>query len=322
MTLDGRKIDHKTREGIRRKAIERIIAGEKPGKVIKDFGVHRSAVYAWIKRYKENGNDPDVLAYKNNHGPKSKLTTGDKKDLFKTITTSTPDEQKLESRIWNRETLQRYIHEHYRIKLSLSTVGRLLDDFGLASRKPLAAARAKNPDHVEKWHKEEYPGIRKEAKKSDASIYFLDKADVRSEYIEKPVHANKGLKKINKNFNFKYNPKMFYSISTKGVTHFMAIKFRFNAGSFIDLMRGIASVEKHNFFLIVYGTTVQGYKRKLKKLNDELRREIKVFHIKPSKKPGNHSQPTITHCTESEVNLNILQGFNQIRPVSRIVDGF
>lgn len=283
MAQDGRKTDHKKREEIRKKAIERINAGESPENVIKEIGYHRSAVYAWLKRYKQCGENIGSLAYKKNHGPKGKLSPEHKKAIFKAITENAPDIHMSGICFWNRETLQGYIRQHFNISISISTVGRLMLEFGLSSRKPLAAAIAKDRKSIELWRKEEYPSINKEAKRSNAAIYYLDIADVRPGYTEAPVPAKKGPKKNTAHFNFRSIPRMLYVISTKGVTYFMSLTNWFLHNEFIDLLRRIASVENRNFYLIVYGTPVQGYKRRLKRLNDELCMEIKVFHIKPNK---------------------------------------
>jgi transposase len=56
-TYDGRKIDHKTREAIRIRAVQRILDGESPEVIAKTLGYHRSAVYQWLKRYDAEGVD-------------------------------------------------------------------------------------------------------------------------------------------------------------------------------------------------------------------------------------------------------------------------
>ena len=53
--FDGRKLDHKTRETIRIRAIKRIEAGESPEVIAQTLGYHRSCIYEWIARYREGG---------------------------------------------------------------------------------------------------------------------------------------------------------------------------------------------------------------------------------------------------------------------------
>lgn len=53
--MDGRKLDHKTLEEIRIRAVKRVEGGESPEVVIKALGFHRSCIYEWIAKYREGG---------------------------------------------------------------------------------------------------------------------------------------------------------------------------------------------------------------------------------------------------------------------------
>ena len=55
--LDGRRLDHKTREQIRMRAVQQIEAGESPEVVAQALGFHRSCIYEWIAKYREGGLD-------------------------------------------------------------------------------------------------------------------------------------------------------------------------------------------------------------------------------------------------------------------------
>ena len=49
MKRDGRTLDHKTLEEIRRMAVQRVREGEKPSVVIASFGFSRPVIYKWLK---------------------------------------------------------------------------------------------------------------------------------------------------------------------------------------------------------------------------------------------------------------------------------
>ena len=53
--LDGRKLDHKTLEAIRMRAVKQVVAGESPETVIKALGFTRCCIYNWIAKYKKGG---------------------------------------------------------------------------------------------------------------------------------------------------------------------------------------------------------------------------------------------------------------------------
>jgi len=46
---DGRKLDHRTLEEIRKMVVERVREDEKPSGVIASYGSHRCAVYRWLQ---------------------------------------------------------------------------------------------------------------------------------------------------------------------------------------------------------------------------------------------------------------------------------
>ena len=52
---DGRKLDHKTLEAIRIRAVEQVEAGENPEVVIKALGMSRARIYEWLAAYREGG---------------------------------------------------------------------------------------------------------------------------------------------------------------------------------------------------------------------------------------------------------------------------
>ncbi len=52
---DARKLDHKTLEEIRIRAVEQVQAGESPEVVIKALGFSRACIYEWLAWYREGG---------------------------------------------------------------------------------------------------------------------------------------------------------------------------------------------------------------------------------------------------------------------------
>ena len=52
---DARKLDHKTLEAIRIRAVEQVQAGESPAVVIQALGFSRACIYEWLAWYREGG---------------------------------------------------------------------------------------------------------------------------------------------------------------------------------------------------------------------------------------------------------------------------
>ena len=53
--FDGRRLDHKTRENIRIRAVKLVEQGQSPEQVVKALGFHRSCIYEWLAKYREGG---------------------------------------------------------------------------------------------------------------------------------------------------------------------------------------------------------------------------------------------------------------------------
>jgi transposase len=52
---DGRKLDHKTLEQLRLRAVRQIEQGAHPEDVAAGLGLTRTAVYGWLAKYREGG---------------------------------------------------------------------------------------------------------------------------------------------------------------------------------------------------------------------------------------------------------------------------
>src|SRR5919202_6927108 len=52
---DGRKLDHKTLEQLRIRAVRQIEQGAHPDDIAQALGMTRAAVYSWLAKYREGG---------------------------------------------------------------------------------------------------------------------------------------------------------------------------------------------------------------------------------------------------------------------------
>ena len=54
---DGRRLDHKTLEALRMRAVEQVEAGAHPEDVAVMMGFHKNTVYGWLAKVREGGKD-------------------------------------------------------------------------------------------------------------------------------------------------------------------------------------------------------------------------------------------------------------------------
>ena len=252
--LDGRKLDHKTREAIRKRAVQRIKTGESPEVVIKALGYHRSAVYQWLKLFDEGG--IEALTFKKIPGAKPKLTPAQKKKVFDIVTMKNPEQLKFPFALWTLGMVRQLIIDQFGVTLSEVSVGRLLKALGLTPQKPLRRAWQQNPARVDKWLSEEYPAIQKEAKKVGATIYFGDEAGIRSDYHSGTTWAVKGQTPVIRTTGSRFSLNMVSAVSARGSMRFMTIKGRLTTDRFIEFLERLLKNQEKPVFLIVDGHPV------------------------------------------------------------------
>src|ERR1700759_2105569 len=85
MIRDGRKLDHKTLEEIRRMAIERVREGETPSAVIASYGFARTTIYKWIKAAAQPGLGLKALRSRKTSGRARRLAPRQEQQVFRWI---------------------------------------------------------------------------------------------------------------------------------------------------------------------------------------------------------------------------------------------
>ena len=302
--LDGRKLDHKTREAIRKRAVQRIKAGESPEVVIKALGYHRSAVYQWLKLFDEGG--IEALTFKKIPGAKPKLTPAQKKKVFDIVTMKNPEQLKFPFALWTLAMVRQLIRELFNVTLSEVSVGRLLKGLGLTPQKPLRRAWQQNPARVDKWLSEEYPAIQKEAKKVGATIYFGDEAGIRSDYHSGTTWAVKGQTPVIRTTGSRFSLNMVSAVSAKGLMRFMTIKGRLTTDRFIEFLERLLKKQEKPVFLIVDGHPVHRSKR-VQAFVASTEGKLKLFLLPPYSPELNPDEQVWSHLKHHRLGKMIIK---------------
>ena len=248
---DGRKLDHRTLEVLRVRAVEQVRAGAHPEDVAVTLGLHRKTVYGWLAKYREGGTD--ALRAKPVPGRPPKLTSTQIARLYALIVGQDPRQLSFSFALWTREMVREVIRREFGVALSAVSVGRLLRTMGLSPQRPLHRAYQQNPEAVARWKTEEYPAIRAAAQKQGATIYLADEAGIGSDHHSGTIWAPVGQTPVVRNTGARYSVTMLSAVTAQGALRFRVHEGTVNAEVFIDFCKRLLADASGPVYLIVDG---------------------------------------------------------------------
>ena len=146
---DGRKLDHKTLEALRVRAVDQIERGAHPELVAETLGLNRSTAYGWLAKYREGGKE--ALKARPVPGRPPKLNGRQLQRLYRLIVGKDPRQLSFEFALWTREMVREVIYREFGVGLSAVSVGRMLHKLGLSPQRPIWQATQRCPAAVERW---------------------------------------------------------------------------------------------------------------------------------------------------------------------------
>jgi transposase len=260
-TQDGRKLSAKTLEEIRTRAIQRVQDGESPEIVIKALGFSRACIYNWLARYRAGG--WHALKDRQKSGRPKKLTGSQIAWIYRTVVDKNPLQLKFSFALWTRTMVAVVIKKQFGIKLSDSSVGRLLRQLGLSCQRPLFRAYQKNHEAIQEWKETVFPEIKKKAKKLGATIYFQDESGIRSDFHSGTTWAPKGQTPVIEVTGARFGLNMMGAISMQGQMRFMVIKGSVSSDQIYDFLSRLMYNADKPVFLIWDGHPIETFGGKL-----------------------------------------------------------
>lgn len=250
---DTRKLKPETQEQLRIQIVRLRKAGKKYAEIGSIVGIHPTNVCKIYKAYEKNGSKA-IRAKK--RGPKigtnRSLTSGQEKELKKSIADKTPDQLKFAFALWTRKAVQQLIKQLYSIDMPIRTVGEYLKRWGFTPQKPLRRAYEQNPKAVKKWLDEEYPIIAAKAKAEEAEIHWGDETGLCNDDQHGRGYAPKGKTPTINLCAKRERISLISSITNQGKVRFMIYQNALNAQTFIKfLKRLIKDADGRKIFLIL-----------------------------------------------------------------------
>jgi transposase len=144
----------------RRQGVAMYKKGFNQNEVAEALDVTQASVSRWLS-WEEQGGE-DALKSKPLPGAVPKLNDKEKDEL-KILLLRNPKEFGFEAELWTSPMVKCLIRKQFGVIYHEGHVRKLLHELGMSPQKPVKRASQRDEDAIEKWRKEEWPKIKKNA---------------------------------------------------------------------------------------------------------------------------------------------------------------
>jgi transposase len=276
--IDGRKLSHEESEYIRYQAVKAVRKDNKsPEEVIETFGLHRTNIYKWLRKYDEGG----FTALKSNKakGPTPRLTDR-QLDRLSSILLKNPIQLKFEYALWTVDMVGELIASKFNVLYSKVQVFRILKKIGFTNQRPIERAYQQDPERVKEWLSKTFPAIQKEAKRQNREIYFADEAGFHATAQYGKTWAPKGETPILKTTGKREKVNCISAINNNGKMRFMLYEEKFTGAVFIEFLKRLMHNQTRAITLVIDGHRSH-LTKKVKEYMASLDGKLKIYTLPP-----------------------------------------
>jgi len=282
----------------RKEVVEAIILRNEPATLVaRVYNTSARNVFNWLARYRSGG--WQALEDKSKQGRPRKVTGEDMKWLYDAITMGNPTNYQFSFCLWTLKVIRTLLQKERQIKLSKSSVSRLLKQLGLSSQKPLYKSYKQDPQKIKDYLSQTYPEAVKEAKKYNARLYFIDEAAFRSDAHRGATWGKIGETPVIKDTGSRFSFKLISAVSARGDMHFEVIEERMNSEKFIEYLKKLRSDTGHPIFVIADNARYHHSKRVQDFLEEEKGNIMMAFlpayspELNPDEQVWNHAKAEV-----------------------------
>ena len=131
--------------------------------------------------------------------------------------------------------------------------GQRAGRLGLTPQKPLQRAYQRDPQAIERWQRETYPGIAAAARQSGGDIYFWDESGFRADTVHGKTWAPKGKTPVIERPGQRQSISAASAVNARGGFWFATYQGGLNAELFIELLKKMMKGRSKPVHLVVDG---------------------------------------------------------------------
>ncbi len=281
---DARKLPAEVQYHLRRQAVRLRKSGKKYREIAETVGVHHTTVCTWYKNYERDGKKAIRIKKRGRtYGSCRTLEPKQEKKIQKAIYDKCPDQLKLPFALWTRKAVKQLIHELWSVDMPVRTVGEYLKRWGFTPQKPLRKAYRQNPEAVKAWLDEEYPAIKRLAKKEKAEIHWGDETGICNDSYHGRSYAPRGQTPAIRIHPRCRRVNLISSVTNQGKVRFMIYQDKMNAEILIKFLKRLSTGSDRKIFLFLDNLKVH-HSHVARDWLKEHAQQIKVFFF-PSYSP-------------------------------------
>jgi transposase len=250
--IDGRMLEHNTREHIRIQAVRRGVEdGASSRTVMRSFGLCRTTIYSWLRDFKKQGRA--ALAESISEGPAPKLAAAQQQRVKRWILGKDPRQYGFDFGLWTRRLVPQLISERMMVTLRLTSVGKLPARLNITPQKPLRRAYERDPQAVALWLAGTYPLLKRRAKQAGAMIFFLDAADFQSDSQLGRIYGLKGSPPVVQTIGQRQSIKVISAVNARGTFWTATYAGKRNGEALVLFLKNFTDSRRGRIFLVVDG---------------------------------------------------------------------
>ena len=244
-------------------AVDRVREGEAASAVIASFGFSRTTIYKWLAAASKPGVGLRALQSRRATGRPRSLTPRQEQQVFRWINGKDPRQYGLDFGLWTRSIVANLIEQKFGIRLGLTAVGELLAKLNLTPQKPLQRAYQRDPEAIERWRREIYPSIARQARAEGGEVFFWDESGFRADAVHGRTWGVKGHTPIVERPGQRQSISAASAVNAKGGFWYCTYPGGLTAELFVSLLRKLMRHRPKPVHLVVDG--LPAHKTKLVK---------------------------------------------------------